>query len=109
MKEAREGLSRDPHAAVFDETWLNATGYELLQGGDRDRAVQVFTLNAEAHAASANALDSLSEGLEAAGRPAEALQAAEKALAALPADKSVPAAQRASVEAGLKARIARLR
>ena len=39
LQLAREGLARDPNAAVFDETWLNALGYELLQTGQQDRAL----------------------------------------------------------------------
>src|SRR4030095_15462727 len=39
LQLAREGLARDPNAAVFDETWLNTLGYELLQTGQPDRAL----------------------------------------------------------------------
>ena len=106
---AREGLARDPNAAVFDETWLNGLGYELLQTGQQERALEVFRLNAEAHKTSANSFDSLSEALEGAGQKAAALEAAEAALKLLPTDKSVPPAQRGGLESGLKARIARLK
>lgn len=106
---AREGLARDPNAAVFDETWLNTLGYELLQTGQPDRALDVFRLNVEAHKSSANSLDSLSEALEGAGQRAAALEAAESALKLLATDTTIPAAERKTLEGGLKARIARLK
>jgi tetratricopeptide (TPR) repeat protein len=109
MQLAREGLGRDPHAAVFEEAWLNALGYELLQRGMGPKALEVFTLNAEAHPASANALDSLSEALEAAGDRGQARAWAEKALTVLPADRSLPPDQRKALEDGLRARLARLK
>ena len=108
LQLAREGLARDPNAAVFDETWLNALGYELLQTGQQDRALEIFRLNVEAHKTSTNAFDSLSEALEGAGQRAAALDAAESALNLLASDSTIPAAQRQPLESGLRARIARL-
>jgi hypothetical protein len=109
LARAREDLARDPQAAVFDAAWLNALGYAQIQRNQRDRALAVFTLMTEAQPRSANAFDSFSEALEGAGRTAEALAAAEKALALLASDATVAPAQRAPLETGLKARIARLR
>lgn len=109
LARAREDLARDPRAAVFDAAWLNATGYALIQRNQRDRAIAVFTLMTEAHPRSANAFDSYSEALEGAGRRADALAAAEKALALLDRDTTVTAAERGPLEAALKARVARLR
>jgi tetratricopeptide (TPR) repeat protein len=109
MQQAREGLARDPLAALFDDAWLNGLGYELLQRGQPDKALDVFTLNVEAHPASVNAYDSLSEALEGVGRNAAALEWAEKGLAAAPRDASIPAAQRKALEDGLRARVARLK
>lgn len=109
MARAREDLARDPRAAVFDAAWLNSLGYAQIQRKQTDRALAVFTLMTEAHPRSANAFDSYSEALEGAGRRAEALAAAEKALTLLPGDTTIAAPQRASLEAALKARVARLR
>ena len=109
LARAREDLARDPLAPVFDAAWLNAAGYAEIQRGQRDRAIAIFTLMTEAHPHSANAFDSLSEALEAAGHRPEALAAAERALALLPRDRSVPEPQRPALEAGLKARVARVR
>jgi tetratricopeptide (TPR) repeat protein len=108
MRLAREGLARDPLAAVFDDAYLNALGYEMLQRSQPDKAIDLFTLNVEAHPASANAYDSLSEALESLGRKAEALQWAGKGLAALPGDQSIPPPQRKALEDGLRARTQRL-
>jgi hypothetical protein len=109
LQVAREGLGRDPHAPLFEEGYLNSLGYEMLQRGQPARAVDVLTLNVEAHPESANAYDSLSEALETVGRPADALGWAEKGLSVLRNDRSVPAQQRTPLEDGLRARIARLR
>jgi tetratricopeptide (TPR) repeat protein len=109
LARARTDLSSDPLAPVFDATWLNATGYSYVQRGQRAQGLAALRLATEAHPASANAFDSLSEVLEATGQRAEALATAEKALALLPSDRTVPADQRAALEAGLTARIRRLR
>jgi dienelactone hydrolase len=109
MQLAREGLGRDPHAAVFDEAWLNALGYEMLQRSQPQKAVEVFTLNVEAHPGSANAFDSISEALESMGQRDQAVAWAVKGLSVLPADRSVPTDQRKALEEGLRARIARLK
>jgi tetratricopeptide (TPR) repeat protein len=67
---------------------VNAIGYELLQGGRVPDAVGIFELNVAAYPASANTLDSLSDGYLAAGDKKKALEYARKALAALPGDTS---------------------
>ena len=74
-----------------------------------DKAIEVLRLNADAHPASANAMDSLSEALELIGRHAAALEAAERALSLLPGDQSVPAPQRKALEDALRTRIGRLK
>jgi hypothetical protein len=106
---ARVDLQRDPSAPVFDEAWLSAQGYDAAIRGLSDRAIAIYTLMTEAAPRSANAFDTLSDMLERAGRKAEALAAAEKGLALLPADRTVAAPDRATLEAGLRARIARLK
>ena len=75
---------------VAPESVINAIGYELLQGGRSVDAIGIFELNVEAYPGSANTFDSLSDGYLAAGDKAKALEFARKALAALPADTSVP-------------------
>lgn len=109
LVRARADLARDPKALAFDEAWLNATAYTYFQRKQFDRAIALLQLATEAYPRSANSFDSLSEILEGAGQRAEALSAAERALALLPDDATVPAAQRGALEAGLKARIGRLK
>ena len=106
---AREGLARDPQAVLFEEAYLNTLGYERLNQRQGDKAIEVLRLNADAHPASANAMDSLSEALELIGRHAAALEAAERALSLLPGDQSVPAPQRKALEDALRTRIGRLK
>lgn len=108
LAKARADLARDPEAPVFDADWLNAAGYGQLQRGQRERAIALMTLFTEAHPRSANAFDSLSEVLEAAGRSDDARAAAARALELLPGDRTVPPAQKGPLEAGLKARLTRL-
>jgi hypothetical protein len=80
----------------------------MLQRSQPQKAVEVFTLNVEAHPGSANAFDSISEALESMGQRDQAVAWAGKGLSVLPADRSVPTDQRKALEEGLRARIARL-
>jgi hypothetical protein len=56
-----------PAASVFAEYPVNLLAYARLQAGDKDEAIELFKLNAEAYPKSANAEDSLSDGYLAAG------------------------------------------
>jgi|SRR5579872_871311 len=82
----RETHKRDPRAYVFPEFAINLLGYDRLQAGDKEDAIELFKLTAEAYPASANAQDSLSDGYIATGQKDRALAAEEKCLALLPAD-----------------------
>jgi len=53
-------------------------------------AVALFQLNTEAYPNSANAYDSLGDGYAADGQNEKAIQASQKALELLPADKGIP-------------------
>ncbi len=81
-----EAQKRDPGAVAFPEYLINLLGYERLQTGSKDEAIEFFKLNTEAYPASANAEDSLSDGYLAAGRNDLALAAEEKCLRLLPGD-----------------------
>ncbi len=59
---------------------LNNAGYVLLGSGKAGQAVAVFQVNAQAHPQSANAWDSLGEGMEAAGDKAGAAAAYKRSL-----------------------------
>ena len=84
----RETRARDPQVLVSPEFEVNLLGYDRLQAGDKEDAIELFKLNAEAYPASANAQDSLSDGYLAAGRKELALAAEEKCVELLPGDKS---------------------
>ncbi len=59
---------------VATEADMNGYGYQLLQSGKVDDAVQVFRKNVEKYPASWNTYDSLGEGLALAGKKAEAAE-----------------------------------
>ncbi len=84
----REMHKRDSQAFVFPEFAVNLLGYDRLQAGDKDDAIELFKLNTEAYAASANTQDSLSDGYLAAGQKELALAAEEKCVELLPGDRS---------------------
>lgn len=81
-----EARKRDPGAVVFPELPMNLLGYDRLQAGDKEDAIELFKLVTEAYPASANAEDSLSDGYLAAGQKDLALAAEEKCLEMLPGD-----------------------
>lgn len=83
-----DARKRDPNAVVFPEFPINLLGYDRLQAGKHEDAVELFKLVAEAYPASANAQDSLSDGYIAIGRKDLALAAEEKCLDLLPGDAS---------------------
>jgi len=77
----------DPKAFLFPEGVMNLLGYDRLQAGQKKDAIELFKLNIEAYPTSANAYDSLGDAYLADGQNDQALQAAQKALELLPADK----------------------
>lgn len=84
----RETHRRDPQEFVFPEFAVNLLGYNRLQAGDKDDAIELFKLNTEAYPASANTQDSLSDGYLATGQKELALAAEEKCVELLPGDPS---------------------
>lgn len=63
-----------------EEQEMNILGYALLEDGHLDAAVLVFRFNAEDHPRSANAFDSLGDGLLAQGDTTGAIEAWRHAL-----------------------------
>lgn len=84
----RETHKRDPQTFVFPEFYLNLLGYDRLQAGDNEEAIELFKLNTEAYPASANTQDSLSDGYLVSGQKELALAAEEKCVELLPGDKN---------------------
>ncbi len=101
VRAAEETYSRfrdlDPPPVMFREAVMNGLGYEFLMRGQADEAVTLFTLNAEAYPASANAWDSLSEAHLAAGNQGRALECVRKVLEVLPTDASLTDALRSQL------------
>jgi predicted alpha/beta superfamily hydrolase len=62
------------------EAMVNLQGYVSMGAGDTEEAIALFELNVANYPESANAYDSLGEGLEAAGRLKEALISYQKAI-----------------------------
>ena len=104
----REARKRDAKAVVFPEYPVNLLGYGLLQEGNKEEAVELFKLNAEAYPASANAQDSLSDGYLAVGKNDLALAAEEKCLELLPADTNT-AQFKVQLEKSARDKIAKLK
>jgi dienelactone hydrolase len=103
-----EARRRDGNALVCPEFPINLLGYARLQAGDKQEALELFKLNAEAYPKSANAQDSLSDGYLAAGQNDLALAAEQKCLELLPADQNDPLFK-SQIERAAKERIAKLK
>jgi dienelactone hydrolase len=83
LAEARRG---DPQATLFPEGAVNTIGYDHLQAGEIQGAIEIFKLNVAGFPNSPNTYDSLSDGYIAAGQKELALQNAKRALELLPGD-----------------------
>jgi hypothetical protein len=92
-----------------DEAPLNAFGYELLSQGRVKDAVAIFEINAWSHPLSANAHDSLADGLVAAGQTESARAALNAVIALAPGDPSLNSEQKASFVSSATARLRALR
>jgi pimeloyl-ACP methyl ester carboxylesterase len=104
-----ETKKRDPKLMLFPEGEANAFGYQLLQEGKTDDAIMVFQMNIDAFPRSANTYDSLADAYVAAGKPAEAVRYAEKALQALATDTQAPEEFKAQVRESAEKKIKELK
>jgi hypothetical protein len=64
----------------FKESQLNNLGYEFLQVGDPDKAIEIFKLNLETYPESSNVYDSLAEAYMVKGETELAIENYEKSL-----------------------------
>lgn len=83
--------------AIATENELNLYGYQLLNQGDHDKAIEIFKLNTQRHPKSANAWDSLGEGYAIKGDKKNAIANFKKSLGMNP-----PANVKANSEKYLK-------
>lgn len=79
--------AREPGFALADAD-LNSWGYRLLRDGDVRSAIAILRLNAEIHADSWNAFDSLGEVYAADGNKTMAIEAYRKSLSLNPGNKN---------------------
>jgi CubicO group peptidase (beta-lactamase class C family) len=91
-----------------EEARINQLGYALL-GRDATKAIEVFKLNASAFPDSANAHDSLAEAYAKTGNKGAAITSFQRALATLPGDPRIPAADKAAFKTRIDAELAKLR
>ncbi len=94
LEDAGKGMKRlealrSESPEIVDEPMVNQLGYFLLGRDRTDDAVAVFRANLEQHG-SANAHDSLAEGLLEAGDTSSALEHLEKAAALEPDNENFP-------------------
>jgi dienelactone hydrolase len=87
VRAFHDARQRDPKAYLFPEGIMNQVAYERMQAGHVEEAIELFKLNVEAYPSSANTYDSLGDGYLAAGQNELALQATQKCLTLLAADK----------------------
>lgn len=80
IAQFRELRSQHPNDFDFGEQQLNAFGYQLLQEGRTNEAIEILKLNAEMYPEWANGYDSLAEAYAAAGNVGLAIANYEKAL-----------------------------
>jgi len=83
--------------AIANENELNAYGYQLLNAGQHDKAIEMFVLNTKRFPKSANCFDSLGEGYATKGDKKNAIVNFKKSLSMDP-----PANVRANSEKYLK-------
>ena len=98
-------LLREGGQPPLPEGALNLAGYIRLLTGRVQEAVALFQLNADSFPRSANALDSLADGVLASGDRARALELTRQALTLLEADTSMAEGRRARVRASIEARL----
>ena len=108
MEQLNEVRKKDPHANLFDEGLANVIGYEHLQAGDRNDAIEIFKLNVVAYPNSPNVYDSLSDGYVADGQKGLARENAKKALALLASDTTDDEARRRAIQESAEGKLKQL-
>jgi hypothetical protein len=81
--EESEKMLKDA-IAVATENELNSYGYQLMNNGEHDRAIEMFILNTQRHPKSANVWDSLGEGYATKGDKKNAIINFKKSLSLNP-------------------------
>ena len=105
LEEARKG---NPKAQIFSEAITNIVGYEHMQRGDTEDAVNIMKLNVAAYPDSPNAYDSLSDAYLADGQKELALLNAKKSLDLLASDTADPEVRRKAIRDSAEDKIKQL-
>jgi dienelactone hydrolase len=87
------------------EPLLNLAGYNLLGGGQVDDAIRLFELNAQTYPQSANVYDSLADAYVAAGKRAQAIELARKALTLLEADSTLAPERKEAIRQSIQQKL----
>ena len=108
MDRLNEARRKDPQANLFNEGLANVIGYEHLQAGDTQGAIEIFKLNVVAYPNSPNVYDSLSDGYVADGQKDLARENAKKALALLSRDTTDDEARRKAIQESAEGKLKQL-
>ena len=103
-----EARKNDPKANLFPEAIVNLIGYEHLQSGDNQGAVEILKLNVAAYPNSANAYDSLGDAYLANGQRDLARENAQKALQLLASDTTDPEPRRKAIQESAEGKLKEL-
>jgi dienelactone hydrolase len=95
LTEARQ---RNPKAQLFPESIVNIMGYDHMQAGDMEGAIEILKLNAMAYPNSPNVYDSLGDVYLANGQKKLARENALKTLELLPSDTADDAQRREGIK-----------
>jgi dienelactone hydrolase len=107
-KQLTEARKKDPGAALFDEATVNIIGYEHIQAGDLNGAVEIFKLNVMAFPNSPNVYDSLGDAYVASGEKQLALENSKKALELLASDTTDPQQVKDGIKASAEQKLKQL-
>ena len=108
QRKLAEARRSNPAAIIFPEAIVNIIGYEHLQTGDVEGAVEIMDLNVTAFPQSPNAHDSLADALLAAGQKDRARRSATRALELLASDTSEPPARRTLIRESAEQKLTQL-
>jgi dienelactone hydrolase len=103
-----QAWKKDPKATLFPEDVVNIIGYEHLRSGDREGAIAILKLNAEAYPNSPNVYDSLSDAYLANGEKDLARRNAKRALELLPSDTKDNEQRRDAIRASAEQKLKQL-
>ena len=103
-----EARRRDPQAVLFSEAVMNRLGYQHLQSGDTQGALEILKLNVSRYPNSPNVYDSVSDAYLADGQKDLARQYAKKALELLASDTSDSEQRRNDIKANAEEKLKQL-